>query len=97
MAFDYLTAFQRLKEKAALVAQRYHAAIAQRDEARSEAAALREELARRDEEIRRLKTDVENLTVVTTAFPSKEAVAQSRKYLSGLVREIDQCITDLTH
>lgn len=97
MAYDYQQAFQRLKSKAAMVSQRYHIAIEQRDEARRQIETLESQLRQRDEEITLLKTEIENLTVVTTAFPSKEARSVSRKYLAGLVKEIDQCITDLTH
>lgn len=97
MAFDYQQAFQRLKNKAQMVSQRYHAAIAQRDEARKQIEILTGQITLRDKEITQLKTEIENLTVVTTVFPSKEAKATSRKYLAGLVKEIDQCITDLTN
>lgn len=96
MAYDYQQVCQRLKEKAQLIAQRYQLALEQRNEARAETLSLENELKKRDAEIRQLKTQIENLTVVRTAFPSKQAVADSRSYLTGLVREIDQCIKDLT-
>lgn len=96
MAYDYQQVCQRLNEKAQLIAQRYRLAVEQRDEARQKALDLENELTKRDAEIQLLKTQIENLTVVRTAFPSKQAVADSRSYLAGLVREIDQCIKDLT-
>ena len=97
MALDYQQVCQRVAEKARLVARRYERAVAERDEALGEVARLQAQLSKCESQITLLKTQVENLTVVTTAFPSKQAIADSREYLSGLVREIDQCIKDLTN
>lgn len=76
--------------------RRYEIAIKQRDEAREEVEMLKTELMKRDRQIHSLETQIENLTVVRTAFPTPQAVEVSRRYLSGLVREINQCINDLT-
>lgn len=97
MLSNYQQTLRSLGEKAKLIASRYHTAVNQRDQARAEVEALRDELEKRNREIALLKVQVENLTVVRTVFPTPQAVAESRKYLSGLVREIDQCIKDLTH
>lgn len=96
MVPDYRNALQRLGEKAAIVAQRYEAARRQLEETRLQVETLTKELERRDEKIKLLETEIENLVIVKTAFPSKQAIAQSRDHLAGLVREIDKCITDLT-
>ena len=96
MSNDYRQSFQRLAEKTRLVVQHYEKAIGQRDEALQRVAQLENELLQHKAEIEKLKVEIENITVVKTAFPSKQTMAESRKYLSGLVREIDQYIKDLT-
>lgn len=96
MALDNRQAFQRLDEKARLIAQKYSLMVQQRDEALGAVKQMQAEIEKRDAEISRLKTEIENLVIVKTAFPSAKAIADSRKYLSGLAREIDQCIKDLT-
>lgn len=97
MPSNYQQTLRSLSEKAKLIAQRYNVAVEQRDRARAEAEDLNKELEKCRKEITLLKVQIENLTVVRTAFPTPQAVADSKKYLSGLVREIDQCIKDLTH
>lgn len=97
MAYDYQQVCERLKHKAELLRGRYEIAVQQRDEARGEVQELTSRLAEREATIRELKTELQNLTIVKTAFPSKQAIAESRDYLTGLVREIDQCIKDLSN
>ena len=46
--------------------------------------------------IETLERQVEYLSVVTTAFPSREEVKRSQARISELVREIDKCISDLS-
>lgn len=96
MSSDYQQALTRLVEKARLLARRYEIVEGERDEALEKISQLQADIDKRDAEIARLKTEMENLVVVKTAFPSREAMAESRKYLTGLMREIDQCIKDLT-
>ncbi|MDE5607767.1 MAG: hypothetical protein K2I64_02400 [Muribaculaceae bacterium] len=47
-------------------------------------------------EIERLTQQVDFLTVVSTTLPAPGDIEKSRAILSGLVREIDKCIKDLT-
>lgn len=96
MSQDYRLTLQRLHEKASLIAQRYEVAMKQRNEAFSKIEELNKELSKREKELNGLKTEIENLVIVKTAFPSHESIAEGRRYLSGLVKEIDQCINDLT-
>lgn len=97
MAYDFREACNRLKEKAELIARRYHKAIEQRDRAREQIEELQQKLDDCNNEIRILKARIEELTVVTTAFPTRQSRDESKKYLTELVREIDQCIKDLTN
>ena len=96
MGSDYSSALQSLSEKAAIVASRYRIIAEQLEKALGQVETLKKELEKREEIIRTLQTEIENLIIVKTAFPSKQAIADSRNQLAGLVREIDRCITDLT-
>lgn len=78
-----------------MVAKRYHLAIEQRDAVRKELAKREEELAAKEREIKELKLKIEYLSVVTSARPDVEEMKKSRAMLSSLVRDIDQCISDL--
>lgn len=95
MAYDFERAIERLRGKAAMVAKQYQIAVEQRDAARDEIKRLEDELSFKDREIRELKLKIEYLSVVTSARPGADEMKRSRAMLSELVREIDQCISDL--
>lgn len=95
MAYDFERAVERLRGKAMMVAKRYRIAMDQRDAAREEIRRLESELESRDREIESLKMKVEYLSVVASARPGIGEMERSRAMLSELVREIDQCISDL--
>ncbi len=95
MAYDFERAIERLRGKTAMVAKRYRVAIDQRDAARRDMKRLEDELLHKDREIKELKMKIEYLSVVTSARPSADEMKRSRAMLSELVREIDQCISDL--
>jgi hypothetical protein len=95
MAYDFERAIERLRGKTAMVAKRYRVAIDQRDAARRDVKRLEDELLHKDREIKELKMKIEYLSVVTSARPSADEMKRSRAMLSELVREIDQCISDL--
>lgn len=78
-----------------MVAKRYRVAIDQRDAARRDVKRLEDELLHKDREIKELNMKIEYLSVVTSARPSADEMKRSRAMLSELVREIDQCISDL--
>ena len=95
MAYDFERAIEKLRGKAAMVAKRYRIAVEQRDAAREEIKRLEDELSQKEREIKELKMKVEYLWIVTSARPSADEMKRSRAMLSELVREIDQCISDL--
>ncbi len=96
MAADLQQLVQSLKSKHQELAERYHEAISQRDSAMKRAADLEYTVREQQRDIERLSQQVEFLTVVSTAMPDRDDVEKSRAMLSGLVREIDKCINDLT-
>ncbi|MDE6365959.1 MAG: hypothetical protein K2L33_00075 [Muribaculaceae bacterium] len=84
-----------IKSKVAVIIDRQHM-LAQTIEAeRAESARLREKVKELTEEVKRLKTDNEYLTVMRAAAVTPQQAEQSRAMLAGLVREIDRCIAEL--
>ncbi|MDE6802725.1 MAG: hypothetical protein K2J06_08165 [Muribaculaceae bacterium] len=70
--------------------------IVERDDARRQVADRDATIREQQREIERLTQQVDFLTVVSTALPAPGDIEKSRAILSGLVREIDKCIKDLT-
>lgn len=96
MAGNLQQRIDRLRSKAGLLADRYEAIKRSRDEAldrenelKAEVSRLRRELAARDTEIERLK-------VSSVLVPDHRDVEATRSFLTGLVREIDKCIAQLS-
>lgn len=84
-----------IKSKVAVIIDRQNM-LAQTIEAeRAESARLREKVKELTEEVKRLKTDNEYLTVMRAAAVTPQQAEQSRTMLAGLVREIDRCIAEL--
>lgn len=84
-----------IKSKVAVIIDRQNM-LAQTIEAeRAESARLREKVKELSDEVKRLKTDNEYLTVMRAAAVTPQQAEQSRAMLAGLVREIDRCIAEL--
>lgn len=96
MAADLQQLIQSLSTKHRELAERYREAVTERDEARRHVIDLEHTVKQQSQEIERLSQQVEFLTVVSTVMPDRDDVEKSRELLSGLVREIDKCINDLT-
>ncbi|MBD5214624.1 MAG: hypothetical protein HDS75_07390 [Bacteroidales bacterium] len=76
--------------------ERVRELIVERDDARRQVADRDATIREQQREIERLTQQVDFLTVVSTALPAPGDIEKSRAILSGLVREIDKCIKDLT-
>ena len=76
--------------------ERVRELIIERDDARRQVADRDATIREQQREIERLTQQVDFLTVVSTALPAPGDIEKSRAILSGLVREIDKCIKDLT-
>lgn len=96
MAADLLQLTQSISAKHGELSRRYLAVVEERDVALSRIADLEYTVRQQAQTIERLTQQVEFLTVVNTAMPDRDDIEKSRAILSGLVREIDKCITDLT-
>lgn len=96
MASDLQQTLERLNRKALNLTERYQAVLHDKQVALSRIAELEAQVLTMRQRIETLERQVEYLSVVTTAFPSREEMERSRARLSELVREIDRCISDLT-
>jgi small-conductance mechanosensitive channel len=88
----YLSILAKVK----VVIDRQNMLVEQIEAERAENRALRADLKRLQADLRRLQADNVNLTVANHIAPTREKVAESKAVLSGLVRDIDRCIAELT-
>lgn len=96
MAADFQQLVKSLKEKHSELIKRYLEAADARDKALRRVADLEYTTRQQERELEQLRLQVNYLTVVSTISPSPDEIEKSKALLSGLVREIDKCITDLT-
>ena len=95
MAKDLTEQLARIGHKAELLATRYGTLLAQNRQ-------LRLLLSERDDHIRRLEQkleqaniEIKHLELAANLIPTRESLAQTRAFVSDLVREIDACVDDL--
>lgn len=96
MAFEDQDIFARIVAKANLLAQRYEALQKLKEEAEAKIAALEADMAARDRELKRLRQEVEYLRTAAVISPDRSQIEETRAIISGIVREIDRCIADLS-
>lgn len=96
MASDLQQTLERLTRKTLNLTERYQTVLHDKQAAESRIAELETLVESLRGQVQTLERQVEYLSVVTTAFPSREEVERSRARISELVREIDKCISDLT-
>lgn len=96
MAEELQQRLLRLKSKMDLLLEQGSMLRKQKDEAIQRAESLQEIVNRQRREIENLRMQLEYLQVASTFAPTREQVEQSRAILSGLVRDINKCINDLT-
>lgn len=96
MASDLQQTLERLSRKALNLTERYQSVLHDKQVADLRIAELETLVETLRNRVQTLERQVEYLSVVTTAFPTREEVERSRARISELVREIDKCISDLT-
>lgn len=96
MAADLQQLVLSIRDKHRVLAQRYDVAVEQLEASNKRIVDLEYTVKQQQQEIERLTQQVEFLTVVSTTMPDRDDIEKSRAILSGLVREIDKCIADLT-
>lgn len=96
MAFEDQDIFARIIAKANLLAQRYEALLKAKEEAEAKIASMQAELNARDRELKIIRQEVEYLRTAAVISPSRDQIEDTRAIISGIVREIDRCIADLS-
>lgn len=96
MADELQKRMVRLKSKMELLLEQGTVLRRQKEDAVQRAESLQQIVDRQRREIHDLKAQLEYLQIASTFAPSREQVEQSRAVLSGLVRDINKCINDLT-
>lgn len=96
MAFEDLDTLGKVVAKANVLAERYEILAKSRDEAQSRVSELEGQLHAAQRELETLRAEVEYLRMAAVISPDREQIEQTRAIVSGLVREIDRCITDLS-
>lgn len=87
---------ERVSTKAQVLVEKYGALLKAKEEADRRIAELEREVEEQRKSIERLTAERDYLQIATTIAPNRKTVERSRAILSGLVREIDRCIADLT-
>ncbi len=96
MATDLQERLQRVARKAQGLTDRYNVLLGEKRAADAKIAELQATVDSLRLNVEDLTRQLEYLTVVTTALPSRSDVERSRAVISRLVREIDKCISDLS-
>ncbi len=79
-----------------LLAERYATLTAQKAKTEELAAQLQSTVDAQRRRIEELEQQVEYLRIASTISPSRDDVERTQATLAKLVREIDNCINDLT-
>lgn len=85
-----------IRAKVALIVEHRQMLARLLAESRAREAELQASVERLRAEVARLKAETEYLSVMRAVAPDREQVRRQRAVLTGLVREIDRCISELT-
>ena len=96
MADNLQQRIDRLKAKASLLTERYIIVAQARKEAEQRVAELEVMVRNLSREISLRDAEIERLKVSSVLSPDHNDVEATRRFLSGLVREIDKCIAQLS-
>lgn len=96
MAFDYENTFKRIIAKTEIIEQRYARILESLEVANARIEELERLNAAKDRELEQLKIKMEYLQLATTIAPTRNQIEEARVMISGLIRDIDRCITDLS-
>lgn len=88
---------ESIRAKCHVLTERYKQLIAYKREADATMKRQQAEIERQQTEIARLENELRCLKLATTIAPTDEERQSARELLTGLVREIDRCINELTH
>ena len=97
MSAEQQNPYEILKLKASLIAEKYKTIEKKYAETLEDIKRLEEVIEEKNNELAELNRKLHFLAIVPTSNPTREDVLRYKTFLSGLVREIDQCINDLTN
>lgn len=95
MAVDLRQRLERIESKARLLTERYHIVLEEKRTAQQRILELEDIVKSLRKEVEVLQQSLEFQRVVSTISPTKGDIDRSRAILTGLVREIDNCINEL--
>lgn len=96
MAEDFNAQIKRIQAKATVVAEKYLTLKTAFEKLHKENNQLKAELLVRDKEIEQLRMKVEHLSIASTVKAGSEDLEATKAMVAEMVREIDQCIIDLS-
>lgn len=96
MAGNLQETLERISNKAALLTERHAILRKEKNLADARIEELNATILKQRKEIESLQQEIEYLKIATTIIPNHKDVEKSRAILSGLVREIDKCISELS-
>lgn len=88
---------ESIRAKCLVLEERYRRLVRERDEARAEIADLDSQLRQLRAANERLASELRSLRMSAAISPDRDDREALRDLLAGLVRDIDQCISDLSH
>ncbi len=95
MASDLQNQLKTVRAKTQVVGEKYRYLRQQYDMLRAENSELKAQIRARDEELEKLKMQVEYLSIASTVRLTGDDLKATRAMVADLVREIDRCIADL--
>jgi len=96
MAGNIQETYDNIKAKVRILIDRHKLLLEEQEESKRRIARLTADLEARDKLIERMRMEIDYLKIATTIAPARADVEKSRALISGLVREINLCIDDLT-
>lgn len=88
---------ESIRAKCLILTQRYEKLIADKREADATIKSQKAEIEHQKAEVERLTGELRALKLATAIATTADDRRSAKEILTGLVREIDQCINDLTH
>jgi len=95
MAVNLQTILESIRQKASGLAARYESLARASEEQEKRIADLTAENRALKEQVEQLKTDNEFLIVSHRLAQSPDEIVRSRRLISGWIRDIDRCISQL--
>lgn len=95
MAKDLSEQLNRIGNKAELLITHYSIMKQELERLRSQLADRDAQILSLRKEVQQLKTETEHLRISSAIAPSTATLADTRTFITNLVREIDTCVEDL--